>query len=62
MKKSPLKSKTVWLNLVVLAVALVGAAQGVDWVAANPQVVTILAAVSGGLNLVLRFLTSEPIK
>ncbi|RLB77208.1 MAG: hypothetical protein DRH24_16630 [Deltaproteobacteria bacterium] len=62
MKKSPLKSKTVWLNLVVLAVALVGAAQGVDWVAANPQVTMILGAVAGGLNLVLRFLTSQPIK
>lgn len=62
MPKSPLKSKTVWLNLLVLTVGVLGYLSGSDVVAQYPQVVTILGAVTGGLNIVLRFFTSKPIK
>lgn len=60
--KSPLKSKTLWVNLLTLAAAVIAAASGQDWIAQNPQVTAVLGAVLGGVNIVLRFLTSEPIK
>ena len=62
MKKSPLASKTVWVNVLTLAIAVAAAVQGQDWIAANPQVTAIIGAVVGGLNIALRFLTSKPIK
>jgi|GEM_PF-6387989 len=61
MKKSPLKSKTLWVNLLVLAAGVAGYLSGNDIVAQYPQVVAILGAVVGGLNIVLRFLTDKPI-
>jgi len=62
MRKSPLASKTIWVNVITLVVTLAAAAQGQDWIAQNPQVTAILGAVIGGLNIALRFITSKPIK
>jgi len=59
--KSPLKSRTVLMNMLVLAVGLVGYAAGADVMEAYPQTVAILVAVGGALNIALRFLTTEPI-
>jgi hypothetical protein len=59
--KSPLKSKTVWFNLIALAAGLVGYAAGSEYLADYQSVLPILVAVQGGLNIVLRFITSEPI-
>jgi len=62
MPKSPLKSKTVWVNLLVLTVGVLGYLSGNDVITQYPQVVSVLGAVVGGLNIVLRFVTSKPIK
>jgi len=61
MNKSPLKSKTVWTNILVLAAGVAGYLSGNDIISQYPQVVAILGAVVGGLNIVLRFFTSKPI-
>lgn len=60
--KSVLKSKTVWLNLLILAAGVVGFVSGHEVIAEYPQVVAILAAVQGGLNIVLRLVTTQPVK
>lgn len=60
--KSILKSKTVWVNMLLLAAGVVGFVAGHDVIAEYPQVVAILAAVQGGLNIVLRLVTTQPIK
>ena len=62
MGKSALKSRTLWANMLVLAAGVVGYVAGHEVIADYPQVVAILGAVVGGLNIVLRFVTTEPIK
>jgi hypothetical protein len=52
----------MWLNLIVLAAGITGYVAGHDVIADYPQVVAILAAVQGGLNIVLRLFTSQPVK
>jgi len=59
--KSPLKSKTVWVNLLMLAAGVATYIAGAEPMAAYPAVVPIFVAVAGAVNLVLRFLTTEPI-
>lgn len=59
--KSVFASRVFWLNLLSLVVALIAAALGHDWVASNPQVVSVLVAVQSSINLVLRFLTVGPV-
>ena len=60
-KKSALASKTFWVNLLVLIAGVAGYLAGNEWVASNPQVVAILAAVVGLVNIALRFMTDKPI-
>lgn len=60
--KSVLKSKTVWLNILILAAGIVGFVAGHEVIADYPQVVAILAAVQGGLNIILRLFTTQPVK
>lgn len=60
--KSVLASRTVWLNLLILAAGVVGFVAGHEVIAEYPQVVAILAAVQGGLNIILRLVTTQPIK
>jgi hypothetical protein len=62
MGKSALKSKTLWVNLLVLAAGIAGYVAGHDVVADNPQIVAIAGAVVGAINIVLRFVTTEPLK
>lgn len=59
--KSPLKSKTIWINIVGLAAGIVAYAAGSEYMADYTTLLPILVAVQGGLNIVLRFLTSKPI-
>lgn len=60
--KSPLASKTLWLNLIVLAAGVAGFVAGHDAIAEWPQIAAALVALQGGLNIVLRFMTTQPIK
>jgi len=61
-EKNLLKSKTFWLNALILAAGVVGFVAGHDVIQQYPQAVAILAAVQGGLNIVLRIFTSQPIR
>lgn len=55
--KSPLKSKTVWANATALVAALGAVAIGeVDWQTA------LMPVVMSIMNLVLRFVTKQPLE
>ena len=60
--KSVLKSRTVWVNILTLAVGVATYLQGQELIVQYPAVVSILAVVAGGIGVALRFLTSKPIK
>lgn len=62
MGKSVFKSRTMWTNLLVLAAGVAGYLGGHDIIAEYPQVVAILGAIVGGINIALRFVTTEPVK
>lgn len=55
-KKSWLKSKTVWLNVIGGAIAIVQALQGQPWI--DPEIQVLILSV---LNGILRFITKQPI-
>jgi len=59
--KNPLKSKTLWVNMLVLAAGILGYAQGHDVIQEYPQIVAVMGAAVGALNIVLRFVTNKPI-
>ena len=60
--KSPLKSKTVWANMAVIAVGVLGYLQGHELIVENPTVVAMLGIAIGIGNVILRFVTDKPIK
>ena len=60
--KSPVKSKTVWANIAVIAVGVMGYLHGHELIAENPTVVAVLGVAIGIGNVILRFVTEEPIK
>lgn len=59
--KSPLASKTVWVNGLTAAIALLTALAGQEFIAANPRLFAWTLFGVGILNVVLRFVTTEPI-
>jgi hypothetical protein len=62
MGKKLTQSKTFWVNALILAAGITGFVAGHEVIADYPQVVAIMAAVQGAVNIVLRLITSEPIK
>lgn len=56
------KSKTLILNWLVFAVAILGFAVGHDAIAAYPEVVAVLGAVIASLNVVIRAFTFLPLE
>ncbi len=60
--KSPIQSKTLWVNLLVLGAGVLGFIQGHEVIRDYPQIMAVMAAVVGGLNIALRFVTSKPIR
>jgi len=48
--------------MLVLAAGVAGYLGGHEVIADYPQVVAILGAVVGGINIALRFITTEPIQ
>ncbi|MHC4121385.1 MAG: hypothetical protein ACYSWO_28260 [Planctomycetota bacterium] len=55
-------SKTFWVNALTFGVGLVGYAVGHEVIAENPELISVLIAVQGALNVVLRFVTSQPVE
>lgn len=60
--KSPLQSKTIWANLAVITVGVLGYLQGHELIAQNPEVVAILGIAIGVGNVLLRFVTTTAVK
>ncbi len=55
------QSKTIIVNVLTMIAAVGVFLQG-DFVAANPEYATMIAAVIAGVNIALRFVTSKEIK
>jgi len=62
MAKSIFKSKTFWVNAITVAVGVAGYLAGSTVIQDYPQVIAVLAAVQGALNVALRLVTWQPIK
>ena len=60
--KPVLKSKTVWLNLLVIGAGVASYIAGHELVADNTALVSILGVVVGVMNVALRFVTDKPVK
>ncbi len=60
--KNPLKSKTIWSNMAIIAVGVLTYLSGHELIVNNATVVSALAIAIGLGNVLLRFVTSEPIK
>lgn len=60
--KSIFSSRTAWLGAVTTAIAIVTALQSQPWVAEYPRIASACVAAIGGLTIVLRYLTSQPIE
>jgi len=54
-------SKTIWINLLTLLAGLLGYLLGHDVVQDYPTMISILVAVQGAINILLRIVTSQSI-
>lgn len=54
-------SRTLWLNLIGTVIAVLMAVLNQDWIADHPQLSAGIGSILGVLNILLRFLTSQPI-
>lgn len=57
-KKSPLASKTIWINCLITVAAIITACLNLEWVAKYPQVVPILVGLVAVINTILRQFTT----
>jgi len=65
MSESPInwwKSKTIWLQILAIVVAIASAVLGVQNVSVDPKYAEIVAAVIGVITIVLRMGTNREIK
>ena len=60
--KSKWTSKTVWVGAFTLAVGVANLLAGSELIAQYPQIVAAAVSISGALGIVLRFLTTKPIR
>lgn len=56
------QSKTLWLNTFTVLVAILMLVQARPWVATLPLLEESLLLVVGILNILLRFVTSQPVR
>ncbi len=61
MSKKITRSKTFWVNMLIMVAAAVTAVSGTTVVADYPTVVAVLVTVSSALNIMLRMVTKVPI-
>lgn len=62
MPKTPIKSKTVWLNSLLLASAVFGFLTQHELLREHPVAIAALVVAQSVCNLILRFKTKEPIR
>ena len=55
------QSKTLVVNVLTMAAGVIAALQGSEFITQNPTTVAFLAVVLGGVNVLLRLVTSLPI-
>ncbi len=60
--KSKWLSKTLLVNLLVIVGGILAVLNGSEWVMSNPQIATAVVPLLGGINMILRFFTTEAIK
>ncbi len=56
------KSKMMIVNLLTLAIGVIGVFEGTDWIMANPTMTAAVVSITGALNIYLRLNTSKAIK
>lgn len=59
--KQLLKSKTIVVNVLMVAAGTLGYWSGHEVIAQNPDMVAALVAAAGVVNVALRFLTTIPV-
>jgi len=62
MPKSALASKTIWANIAVITVGVLGYLQGHELIVENPTVVAAIGVAIGIGNVILRLVTKDPVK
>jgi len=55
------KSKTVIVNTLMVIVGIIGYLEGNDVIINNPELLAALLSAAGVINVILRFLTVEPV-
>ncbi len=55
--KSFWKSKTIWINGFTLLAGVIGYVAGQELISNNAELVAMLIALQGGVNVILRFFT-----
>ncbi len=60
--KSKVKSRTLWVNAIVVIAGALGGIAGTDVIQSNPELVGYFVSIMGVVNVVLRLITKEPLK
>jgi len=61
-KKSPLVSKTIWVNMMIIGAGVLSYIAGHELVVDNAAAVSMLTVAVGVVNVALRFMTKTPVK
>ena len=59
--KPQLKSKTVWLGMLITLLSILGLVAGEPWIQDYPQVVAVLGIITGVLTVIIRQFTTQPV-
>ena len=55
------ESKTIWVNLITLALAILMAVESQQWISDNPSAAASITAAIAVLNIILRSITVVPV-
>jgi nitrate reductase gamma subunit len=61
MNKPVIKSRTIWINCITVAVGICGFLAGHEVIMEYPNAVAALVVAQGLLNIALRFITVMPV-